>query len=104
VAGRVAIERDAGLLWDSPIRSGEAAMCHSLANLEHHHFKYAQHRRPGDVHVHFFGASAFSFGAGVRLRDEDQMFVEWEGFGRALRNPLAMELGPQTIVRVKGIG
>ena len=37
-------------------------MAHTLANLEHHHFKYAAHRVPGQAHVHFFGAAAFSFG------------------------------------------
>ena len=29
-----------------PLLSGEENMCHSLANCEDHHFKYAQHRRP----------------------------------------------------------
>ena len=43
-------------------------MSHTIANLEAHHFKYAPFRRPGDVHVHFFGADAFSFGAGVLNR------------------------------------
>jgi hypothetical protein len=36
-------------------------MCHSLANCEDHHFKYTQHRVPGDVHLHFFGTSKLSF-------------------------------------------
>lgn len=35
-------------------------MCHSLANCEDHYFKFAQHRRPSDVHVHFFGTSQLS--------------------------------------------
>ena len=56
-------------------------MCHSLANLEHHHFKFEAHRRPGDIHMHFFGADAFSFGEGVRLQDGDVMQVRFEGFG-----------------------
>ena len=50
------------------IASGEENMCHSLANMEHHHFKFAGHRQPGSVHVHFFGADALSFGEGVVLR------------------------------------
>src|SRR5207244_12831064 len=37
------------------------------SNMEHHHFKFDSHKRPGDVHVHFFGADAFSFGEGIRL-------------------------------------
>ena len=36
-------------------------MCHSLANLEFHHFKYAAHRTPGDAHLHFFGTATLSF-------------------------------------------
>ena len=70
------------------LASGEADMCHSLANLEHHHFKYDQHRRPGDVHVHFFGADHFSFRDRVRLQDGDVMAVSFTGFGRPLRNPV----------------
>jgi hypothetical protein len=88
VPGEVSIERDSRTLWAKPIRSGEQAMCHSLANMEHHHFKVEGHRRPGDVHVHFFGADAFSFSEGIQLRDGDVMQVRFEGFGRPLRNPL----------------
>ncbi len=66
-------------------------MCHSLANLEHHHFKFEGHRQPGDVHVHFFGAHSLSFGDGIVLQDGDWMDVRYEGFGRALRNPIRVE-------------
>src|SRR5690606_11013986 len=63
VHGEVSIEREGKVVWRREIRTGDAAMCHSLENIEHHHFKYEAHRRPGDVHVHYFGADAFSFGA-----------------------------------------
>ena len=63
-------------------------MCHSLRNLEHHHFKFEAHRRPCDVHVHFFGTDCLSFGAGIALQDGDVMEVAFEGFGRPLRNPV----------------
>ena len=75
-------------------------MCHSLANIEHHHFKFEAHRRPGDIHVHFYGASAFSFGDQVRLMAGDVMEVNFRGFGRPLRNPIAVEAGPATLSRV----
>ncbi len=88
VAGEVAIERDGRPLWSRAIRTGERAMSHTLANLEHHHFKFEAHRRPGDLHIHFFGADAFSFGDSVRLEEGDVMQVHFEGFGRALRNLL----------------
>ncbi len=88
VPGTVSIERDGRSLWSKDIRTGEQAMSHTVANLEHHHFKFEAHRRPGDLHIHFFGADAFSFGDGVRLQDGDVMQVRFEGFGRPLRNPL----------------
>jgi hypothetical protein len=66
-------------------------MSHSLANLEHHHFKFDGHRAPGTVHVHFFGAHSLSFGEGIELEDGDWMQVHFEGYGRALRNPVRIQ-------------
>ncbi|HYO82219.1 MAG TPA: AraD1 family protein [Bryobacteraceae bacterium] len=103
VKGRVTIEREGGTVWSRDLVSGEANMCHSLANIEHHHFKFPAHRRPGDVHIHFFGADAFSFGEGVRLQDGDVMQVEWLGCGRPLRNPLRSLRGPEWLRTVKPI-
>ena len=91
VPGRVAIERAGQNIWSKEIASGETEMCHSLANIEHHHFKFDGHRRPGDVHVHYFGAVSLSFGDGLQLADGDIMTVQWSGFGRGLRNPLRIE-------------
>ena len=91
VAGEVRIRRGAETVWAKAIETGEANMCHSLANLEHHHFKFEGHRQPGDVHVHFFGAHSLSFGDHVELEDGDWMEVRYEGFGRALRNPVSIE-------------
>jgi hypothetical protein len=81
LAGQVSIERAGETKWASPILSGDEAMSHSLANLEHHHFKYEAHRRPGDLHVHFLGADAFSFGQGVTLEDGDIMQVHFKALG-----------------------
>lgn len=86
--GQVRLIRGTKTIWSEPFSTGEQNMSHSLANLEHHHFKYRQHRRAGDVHIHFFGADVFSFGSGVELLDGDVMELELAGFGRALRNPL----------------
>jgi hypothetical protein len=88
VTGRVQIERNGAILWAKEVRTGEAEMCHSLANIEHHHFKFEAHRRPGDLHVHYFGAYALSFGEGLALQDGDVMSVAFDGLGRALRNPV----------------
>ena len=95
------IERLGETVWSRGIKTGEANMSHSLANLEHHQFKYAQHRRPGDVHVYFYGADAFSFGEGFALKDGDVMVVEWDGFGRPLRNPIRIVGGRDRFVGVK---
>jgi hypothetical protein len=103
VTGEVSIERSGAVLWSKAIRTGEEVMCHSLANLEHHHFKFDAHRRPGDVHVHFFGADAFSFGEGIHLENGDVMQVRWDGFGRPLRNPLRIAPREEKLVTVKGI-
>ena len=90
VPGQVTIERAGQALWTKAITTGEDAMCHCLANIEHHHFKFEPHRRPGDLHVHYYGACALSFGEGVQLAAGDVMVAEFSGFGRALRNPLAV--------------
>jgi hypothetical protein len=91
VTGEARIERGADTIWSKKLTTGEENMCHSLANLEHHHFKFEGHRQPGDVHVHFFGAHSLSFGDGVVLEDGDWMEVRYEGLGRALRNPIHVE-------------
>jgi hypothetical protein len=79
-------------------------MCHSLDNIEHHHFKFEGHRRPGDLHVHFFGADAFSFGAGIKLNDGDVMKVRFEGFGRPLCNPVRIDEAADAVVDVVPLG
>lgn len=91
VGGEVRIERKEKIIWSKAVATGEDNMCHSLSNLEHHHFKFEGHRQPGDVHVHFFGAHSLSFGDGIALEDGDWMEVRYEGFGRALRNPVRVE-------------
>ena len=91
VTGEVRIERGPETIWSKKVETGEENMCHSLTNLEHHHFKFEGHRRPGDVHVHFFGAHSLSFGDGIVLKDGDWIDVRYGGFGRALRNPIQVE-------------
>jgi hypothetical protein len=100
VPGTVSIERNDAVVWSQAIASGEARMSHTLANLEHHHFKYDVHRRPGDAHIHFFGADAFSFGAGIRLQHGDVMVVAFEGFGRPLRNAICVPTTAKQFVEV----
>ena len=104
VPGEAMIEREGERIWSRRIASGEAEMSHSLQNIEHHHFKFELHRRPGDVHVHFFGAHSLSFGEGLTLADGDVMVVRFEGFGRALRNALRVEAGSDRLITVCPLG
>ena len=105
VHGQVRIQRDAETIWQKDVVTGEENMCHSLANLEHHHFKFEGHRQPGDVHVHFFGAHSLSFGDGIELKHGDWMEVSYDGFGRALRNPIhAAHKGEDRLVEVRSLG
>ena len=99
VHGRVAVRRRSVEIWSSKLLSGEDEMSHNLANIEHHHFKFDVNRRPGDVHVHFLGASALSVADGIKLESGDLMDIHFEGFGRPLVNPLetAMSLGREPI-------
>ena len=104
VPGEVKIERGGSVIWSKAICTGEAEMCHSLRNIEHHHFKFEGHRRPGDVHVHFFGAHSLSFGSGLELTDGDLMSIRFEGFGRALLNPLSVPSRLDPLITVFNLG
>ncbi len=98
--GLVRIHRKEKILWSKPFSTGEKNMSHTVANLEHHHFKYEAHRRPGAVHIHFFGADVFSFGDNVQLADGDEMEIELAGFGRSLRNPVRIDRSAEKFVTV----
>jgi hypothetical protein len=104
VPGEVKIERAGSVIWSREICTGETEMCHSLPNIEHHHFKFEGHRRPSDVHVHFLGAHSLSFGGGLELLDQDIMSIQFEGFGRALRNPLHAASRKAELVSVHNLG
>jgi hypothetical protein len=88
IRGTVRILRDNAVHWQGEFLTGEANMTHTLANLEHHHFKYAPFRRPGDVHIHYFGTGTLSFAAGITTQPGDVFEISAADFGRPLRNPL----------------
>lgn len=75
-------------------------MSHSLANLEWHQFKYAQFRRPGDVHVHFFGTATLSFSDGFSTEIGDEFEIEASPFALPLRNRLTRSDEQHPIVRM----
>ena len=89
VRGTSRVRRGTRVIWEKPFLTGEANMSHSIANLEHHHFKYGSFRRPGDVHVHFFGTATLSFSDQVRLEPGDIFDISADAFLLPLRNELA---------------
>jgi hypothetical protein len=97
VKGVSRIRRGNEVIWEKPFLSGEAHMSHTLANLEHHHFKYGLFRRPGDVHVHYFGTATLSFSDGVQTQIGDTFEIEAEPFGMPLRNTLAQDSEDQMV-------
>lgn len=99
IRGTARIIRGGEQIWEKPFLTGEANMSHHLRNLEHHHFKYALFRRPGDVHVHFFGTATLSFADGVKTRDGDVFEIAAKPFTLPLRNPLETVPSPKTHVR-----
>ena len=88
IEGMSRIIRKGKTVWEKPFLTGEANMSHTLANLEYHHFKYAGFRRPGDVHIHFFGTATLSIADGIVTEDGDEFEISAPAFGAPLRNRL----------------
>jgi hypothetical protein len=100
IRGTSRIRRDGAVIWEKPFLSGEANMSHTIANLEHHHFKYDIFRQPGDLHVHFFGTATLSVADGIKTQAGDVFEIESSNFGLPLINPLAFapaQAGAQTV-------
>lgn len=90
---------DGALRWEKPFVSGEDNMSHTVANLEGHHFKYALFRRPGDVHIHFFGTATLSFADGIVVAPGERFEIDVAAFGPPLRNTLAVDAPTAAAVR-----
>lgn len=88
IEGMSRILRKGATIWEKPFLTGAANMSHTFANLEFHHFKYDNFRRPGDLHVHFFGTGTLSIADGVKTEDGDQFEISAAPFGAPLRNRL----------------
>ena len=99
VEGVSRIIREGRTLWEKPFLSGEANMSHSIANLERHHFKYGLFRRPGDVHVHFFGTATLSCSDGIETREGDVFEIEAAPFTLPVRNPIVRAASPAAAVK-----
>ncbi|MEP6869340.1 MAG: AraD1 family protein [Novosphingobium sp.] len=107
IRGTSRIVRGGDVIWEKPFLTGEANMSHSLANIEHHHFKYGQFRRPGQVHVHFFGTASLSFSEGIAPQHGDVFEISADAFTLPLCNPLRGEVregqGPSVPLTVRSL-
>lgn len=101
IHGTARVRRKGIPIWEKSFLTGEDNMSHHVRNLEHHHFKYPMFRRPGDVHVHFFGTATLSFTDGIEAQDGDVFEIEAEPFGLPLRNP--MHTAPSAVVQVESL-
>jgi hypothetical protein len=88
IEGQSLIRRDGKVIWQKPFLTGQANMSHTIANLEFHHFKYDGFRRPGDLHIHFFGTGTLSIADGIETKDGDEFEISAPVFGAPLRNKL----------------
>lgn len=102
VRGKTRILRNGKVLWEEDFLSGEKNMSHSVANLEHHHFKYRMFRRPGDLHAYFFGAAVLSYAAGVKTSPGDEFEIEAVDFGKPLRNRMELA-GDEGLITVRSL-
>jgi hypothetical protein len=100
IRGVARVRRGKEVVWEAPFAWGEQS-ARAVAALEAHHFRYAQFRRPGDVHVHFLGAATVALADGAPAEKGDVFEIESEPFGLPLRNRLCA--GKAEKVRVKAL-
>lgn len=101
IQGVSRIIRAGATVWSGDFLTGEANMTHTLANIEHHHFKYSGFRRPGDVHCHYYGTATLSFAAGFKVQPGDIFEISAPAFGRPLRNPLVQPATVDPLVLIQ---
>ena len=92
--------QDGKVRWEKPFVSGEDNMSHTVSNLEYHHFKYPLFRRPGDVHIHFFGTATLSCSDNITVAPGETFEIDVAAFGPALRNRLSLDDVPHPHVTV----
>jgi hypothetical protein len=86
VHGTVRIERTGKRIWSKEVATGSPLTQFSLDEIASSLFRYDSHRIPGDAHVHYLGGSVCSYNEGIRMEAGDHVVIEWDGFGRPLRN------------------
>ena len=102
VRGTTSIRRKGKVIWQDEFLSGEENMSHTIANLEHYHFRYPMFRRPGDLHAYFFGAAVLSHASGIKTAPGDEFVIEAKAFGQPLRNKME-RVADEGLVEVKAL-
>ncbi|MDO1584633.1 AraD1 family protein [Rhizobium oryzicola] len=100
VEGTSRVRRGDKVIFEKPFLSGEANMSHTIANLEHHNFKYDLFRRPGDLHVHFFGTATLSFSDNIKTEAGDVFEISAAPFKLTLSNRLAVAAETPVTIKV----
>jgi len=100
IRGMSRILRNDETVWEKEFLTGEDNMCHSIANLEYHHFKYALFRRPGQAHIHFLGTATLSFENSVKTQSGDVFEISARAFGAPLKNALQVSVEPPRALRI----
>lgn len=101
ICGTSRLYRDGNELWSGEFLTGEANMTHTIANIEHHHFKYHQFRQPGDVHCHYFGTATLSFANGITTQPGDTFEISAPEFGKPLRNTIWRSAKEPALIQVQ---
>lgn len=99
IDGEFSVQRDGREVAAGAFSGGDAPLSLVLASVEPDHFKRAGHRRPGDSHVHFFGARVFGGTTSPVLREGDETEVRMRGFGFPLRSAVRVQ-EPAALVAV----
>jgi len=95
VNSTIAVIRAGREEWSRHDSGGDVPLHWMLAAVEPDHFEAADSRRFGDAHVHFFGDRVFGGREPIPAREDDELVVEFEGLGRALRNKFRVEQSAQ---------
>ena len=88
VEGVVRVLRGGNEVLARKLSGGDAPLHLALASIEPDHFESSDYRRYGDAHVHFLGERLFGMEAQIPVAPGDEVSVEIDGLGWALRNPI----------------
>lgn len=89
--GQASLIRDRQEIWSRKVSAVEVSVPLAMIAVESEHFQYADHRRRGDTHVHFFGEKLFGPSDCPLAQAGDQAATEFDGFGWNLGTTIVCE-------------